>query len=355
MNSRIIACDPGTMFFQTAEQNDKGEVRFETMRNSFIELENYSIEDVEEILKQNNWQYVTDGQHYYVIGEDSLRVSLVFPNIELRRPMQDGVLNKNEDRKMLVMAKMIEFLIGGKAPDDKSLVCFCTSGESIDNKVDDKFHAARLDSMFQRLGWKTKRISEGLAIILSERPIMVEPDGTEIPYTGLGLSFGSGKVNATLAYKGLEIISISATRSGDYIDQMVLENTNSSLPKITHIKETKLDFSQIDYDDDIIFCLDVYYTNVLEYVFKNFSKRFKEIKSDFSGPIDIVIGGGTASPIGFQKKVESVMETLELPFKVKNIKVSDDPKNSVVKGLLTQAIISQKKIQKTEKDNMFED
>lgn len=344
MGNRILGFDPGTAFFQVAEKNEKGEIEIKIMRNSFVELQNYDSQDVEEILKQNKWQYVSDGSRYFVIGEDSLSVSLIFPNVELRRPMQDGVLNKGEDKKMIVVAKLIESLIGENTVNDNSLVCFCTSGESIDNDVDDKFHRSRLQGMFERLGWKTKRIDEGLAVVLSERPIMVDKDGTEVPYTGLGISFGSGKVNVVLAYKGLPILSISSTRSGDYIDKKVAENTDLSLAQITHIKETKLDFSKIDFEDDIIFCLDVYYKNLIEYTFHNLNKRFKKVKSQFSGPIEIVLAGGTASPPHFCDKVKSVVDGLDLPFQIKDIRISKDPRNSVVKGLLTQAILTQKRL-----------
>jgi len=346
MSSKIVAIDPGTMFFQMAEKNEKGEIEIKSMRNSFVELENYDVDDIEETLKQNKWQYVTDGSNFYVIGDDSLKVSLLFPGVKLRRPMKNGVLNKGEDKKMLVMAKMIEDLVGGTAPDENSLVCFCTSGKSIDNDVDDKFHAARLNSMFERLGWKTKKIDEGLAIVLSERPVMIENDKTEVPYTGIGMSFGAGKVNVTLAYKGLSIISISSTRSGDYIDKMVAENTDLSLSQIAHIKETKLDFNNIDLEDDCLFCLDVYYQNLIDYTFRNVAKEFKKVKSKFSGPIDVILGGGTASPPGFVDKVRKVVKTLSLPFEINKVKISKDPRNSVVKGLLVQAIISQKKLVK---------
>jgi len=354
--SRIIGFDPGTMFFQMAEKNNNGEIELKSMRNSFVELQNYETQDVEDILKQNKWQYVSDSDNYYVIGEDSLKCSLIFPGIKLRRPMRDGVLNKGEEKKMLIMAKIIESLIGKNDIDNDSLVCFCTSGKSIDNNVDDKFHAARLGGMFERLGLKTKKIDEGTAVVLAERPTMLDTDGLEIPYTGIGISFGAGKVNAVLAYKGLPIISMSSTRSGDYIDRMVAENTDSSLPQITRAKETKLDFSKINelIDDDVIFCLDVYYKNLIEYTFRNLAKEFKKVKSEFSGPIDICLAGGTASPPGFRDKVKSVVDGLDLPFEIKDVKISEDPRNAVVKGLLTQAIISQKKLKGRKIDEMLE-
>ena len=54
-------------------------------------------------------------------------------------------------------------------------------------------------------------------------------------------------------------------------------------------------------------------------------------------------------PKGFAKKVKEVVDDLDLPFQIKNVIHSKDPRNAVVKGCLTQAIISQKKM----KDKAF--
>ncbi len=351
MVSRALAVDSGTMFFQVAENDSNGKLSLKEIRNAFVELE--ASEDIEQVLAQNDWQYVSDEKHYYVIGEDSMRVARMFPGkVELRRPMKGGVLNKGEDKKMLVMAKMIESSIG-KAPDDQSLVCACVSSDPIDGAQDNLFHKVRLEGMFKRLGWNVKVIEEGHAVILSEKPVMIEKDGTKTPFTGIGMSFGAGKVNCVLAYKALQVIGMSAARSGDWIDDKVSQHTDKPISQVTNIKETKLDFNNIDYDDDVIFALDAYYENMIEYVFKNFARKFADVKSEFEAPLDIVIAGGTSMPKGFREKVESVVKDLDLPFKIKEIRISKDPRNSVVKGLLTQAIISQKKLKNKKIDEML--
>lgn len=350
--SKVVACDCGTMFFQTAEQNSDGKIVLTEMRNSFIELE--ASDDIEQVLSQNDWQYISDGKHYYVLGSDSMRVARMFPGrVELRRPMQGGVLNKGEDKKMLVMAKMIESSIG-KAPDDISLVCTCISSDPVDDAVDNTFHRARLEGMFKRLGWNVKMIEEGHAVILSEKPVIVEANGKKVPFSGIGMSFGAGKVNCVLAYRGLPIVGMSAARCGDWIDKKVSEHTDKPISQVTNIKETKLDFNNIDYDDDVIFALDAYYTNMIEYVFKNFAKKFSQVKSEFEAPLDIVIAGGTSMPKGFGAKIKSVIDELDLPFEIGGVRVSKDPRNAVVKGLLTQAIISQKKLKEKVIDKMLE-
>jgi len=343
--NRIVACDPGTMFFQFAEKNKNGKIDIKTIRNCFVELE--SSDDNEEILNQNNWQYVRDGKKYFVFGSDAMQISMMFPKTILRRPMQNGVLNKGENKKMLVIAKMIESYLGEKSLDGENLVCFCVSGECIDNKnIDNIFHQARMEGIFKNLGWKTKVISEGMAVVLNMRPVLIEKDGTEAPYSGIGISFGSGRTNISLAFKGMPILSKSLEIGGDWIDKKVSEQTDFPQSIITNIKETKLDFNNIDYDNDAIFALTSYYSYLIKYVFNKFAEEFQKVKSQFETPIDICLAGGTSCPPGFRDKVEEVVRELDLPFKIKDIIQSKDPRNSVVKGLLTQAIITQKKLEK---------
>jgi len=338
---RAIGVDCGTMFFQVAEKVLE-ELEIQNIRNAFVELT--KSEDIEEILSQNKWQYVKDDDRYYVIGEDSLRVAQMFPGkVELRRPLQGGIINKGEDKKMLILSELIRSSIG-KCNNDQSLVCTCVSSPSVDGSIDSTFHKARLTGMFQKLGWKVKIIEEAMAIILSERPTVIESDGTEHPYSGIAISCGAGRTNCVLAYKGLQILGMSVSRGGDYIDKKVSEQTDVPLSQVVSKKEKELDFTNINYDDDVIFALDAYYGAMISYVFEHFSKKFLEVKSQFDAPLEVVIAGGTSMPKGFCLKVEEVIKELDLPFKIKKIRHSLDPANAVVNGCLLRAIIAQKKL-----------
>lgn len=345
---RAVGVDTGTMFFQVAEETEE-KTKVKTTRNAFVELQ--ETDDIEDQLKRNNWQYVKEGNHYYVIGEDSIRVANMFPGkVELRRPLQDGVLNKNEDKKMLVLTELIRNSIG-KAPTVDSVVCTCVSSESADGSVDSSFHKARLSGIFKSLGWHCKVIEEGHAVILSERPSITEPDGTESAYSGLGISFGAGRVNCVLAYKGLQVVGMSAAKSGDFVDKHVAEATGTPISQVTKIKETKLDFDNIDYDDDVVFALEAYYTEMIKYVFSKFAAKFQEVKSQFEAPLEIVVAGGTSMPKGFCNKISEVVAELDLPFEIKGVRHASDPRDAVVKGCLVQAIVAQRKIkQEKEKD-----
>ena len=346
IKSKATGNDFGTMFFQTAEIKDKNEIEYTCTRNAFVEIK--ETDDIEDILKQNNWKYIKDNGQYFVIGEDALKVAKMFPGkVELRRPLQDGVLNKEEDKKMLVLTELINSSIGN-APDKKSVVCFCISSPTIDGSGDSTFHKARLKAMVERNGWNTKIIEEGFAVILSENPSIIDSEGKEVPYSGVGVSFGAGRSNCVLAYKGLQVIGVSSIKAGDYIDKQVSEQTNTPISQVISKKEKELDFDNLNYDDDVIFALDAYYGEMIKYVFNQFSEKFSEVKSQFDAPLPVVLAGGTAMPKGFCRKVEEVIKGMKLPFAIKEVKLASNPRNAVVKGCLLQARITQKKLAKAE-------
>ena len=82
----------------------------------------------------------------------------------------------------------------------------------MDGSLDNTFHKARLTGIYQNFGWNVKMIEEGLAVVLSERPTIVDSDGNESPYSGIGLSVGAGRSNCVLAYKGLQVLGMSCAR-----------------------------------------------------------------------------------------------------------------------------------------------
>lgn len=345
--SRALGVDVGTMFFQTAEMKGDNEISYQTIRNAFIELD--ASEETQEALANNNWQYIYDESEkkYYILGEDSLKMAKMFPGkVELRRPLKDGVLNKGETKKMLVLANMVERSLGSPVSDFDT-VTTCVSSKSLDSSSDSSFHRSRLQGIFTNAGWKNVNvIEEGHAVILSENPTMTEEDGSESKYSGLGISMGAGRCNFVLAYKGKQIIGGSVATSGDWIDQKVSEATDTPVSQVIGVKERDLDFNKMDLENDVIFALDVYYGEMLKKVFSNFAREFKSVKSQFPGDVEVVIAGGTSTVPGMIKKIERVVSDLDLPFGIKIIRRASDPRNAVVRGCMTHAIVSSNKKQK---------
>lgn len=350
--SRAAGIDVGTMFFQVAEKLTDNSVKTQIVRNAFVELN--AGEDTEELLTRNGWNFVRDddpktGLKYYITGEDSLKVAKLFPGkVELRRPLESGVLNKGEDKKLLVLGKIIESTIG-QAPDDKSLVTTCVSSESVDESQDSTFHRRRLEALFSAKGWNVRTIEEAHAVILSERPVIIEADGTESAYSGIGISFGAGRVNCVLSYKGVQVIGMSAARSGDWLDEKVAEATGIDKALCTSYKETKLNLAEPDIENDVAMAYDAYHDQLFKYIITLFGNKFQEIKSQFDAPLDIVIAGGTSMPKGFVEKFKKVVLGMKVPFVIKEIRHAKDPRNAVVFGCLAHAIIAQKKLEKETK------
>jgi hypothetical protein len=345
---QAVGVDVGTMFFQTAEGDPQGEMTLKVVRNAFIELQ--KTDDTNETLRQNKFQYVEDEKNVYVIGEDAVRFARMLPGkVELRRPLQNGVLNADEQMKGLVLNELVRSSIG-KAPDRRSIVCTCVSSPPVDGSPTNTFHERRLRGMFENQGWQTIIIPEGEAVIWAENPTTVDKEGEKLLATGIGVSFGAGRANIVLSYKGKTSVGISVGRSGDWIDNEVAAQTNTPVVQVRAIKETKLDYGNIDPESDVEFGIDVYTEEALKYTFGRFADQFQshKEKDKFDFPLDVVIAGGTSMPKGFVAKAEQVLRGLELPFELREVRHAKDPRNTVVKGLLVRAHLALRELQKKE-------
>ncbi len=344
---KVAGFDLGTATFQVAELNGNDEISYKNIRNCFIELQNS--EQTEMALSQNSWQYIFDKNtnKYYVIGNDAMIFARMFPNkVELRRPMADGVLNKDEQQKLIILSDMLERTIGRAPESGINVITTCISSPSMEQGNDSSFHKMRLQGMVTRLGYEVNVIQQGMAIILAENPTMTEQDGSESKYSGLAISCGGGRTNAVIAYRGKQIVGASLVRGGDWINQKVSEATNTPISQVIAKKQKKFDFKNIDDNDDVAFALSAYFEEYIKYVFINLAKKFKQVKSEFPGKMQVVLGGGGCIPNGFQDKVKQIVQSLDFPFEIKCVRKSADPANSVVKGLLTHALASQKKKKK---------
>jgi len=177
---------------------------------------------------------------------------------------------------------------------------------------------------------------------------VIKEEESEVPYSGIAISIGGGRTNVCFAYRSLPIVAFSVNRAGDWVDARVAEATGTPLSQVIRHKERKLDFDQLDNDNDIIFALSSYYDELIKFIMSKFSAQFAKIKTEYDNPLPIVIGGGSSLPNGFVNRLEKVVRNLDLPFEISEVKHADDPHNAVAKGLLTSALIAQKRLGKEE-------
>ncbi len=359
--------DIGTMFLVKGEMESiDSDPSFALERNVFLQAA--SGEDTEDILKENNWSYAKYEDKYYLLGEEAIKIKnmltidskddgqgIVATKIgDLRRPMKDGLLNTAEEKlSVAIIQRLISGLLG-KPSTPGEVLCFCVPGNPIDKSVKVIFHQTMLTGFLSNLGYTVDCIPEALAIIFSESPSAEDPDepGSEAPFSGISFSCGAGMMNCCFAWKKMPLINFSVARSGDWIDQQAAQTTGISVPAMTRYKEQHLDLNNIDYADMRQASLDIFYQNMIEYALSNFAEKFNALDKQIDSPLEIVVAGGTASVPGFLDKFKTVLASQELPFKVKEVRMAENPLYSVSNGCLIKALSIEKK--RTKKDTTLE-
>lgn len=334
------AIDIGTCFLVGAEMRGGREI-FTSERDAFFSMPNEDF--AEEMLSKAGAFYITKGDQIYVVGEDALKFAMVTGNQDdYRRPMAAGVLNPGEEDAVAMIQVMIEGVIGRASFPGE--VCAATiPANPVDASFDTTYHSMVLSRFLESLGYEVKIINEALAIIYAENPTITTNAGEVVPFSGIGISFGGGMVNLVAAYRAKQLVAFSAGRSGDWIDAQVAKVTSQPVSRVIGIKEKKLDFGKIDPSDRVLQALDIYYEDLITYVLNHFKVQFKKQSATFDEAVEIVIGGGTASPPGFVDKFRRVLKKVELPLDVKGVRMAKDPLKAVAAGALIAAISQEKK------------
>lgn len=353
-----LGLDVGTMFLVKSEIDEiDGGVSFSSERNVFLKAA--TTDDTESTLKENNWSYAKYGNDFYILGEDAIKLknlltiktnndnkSIILTKIsDLRRPMKDGILNTGEEKlSVAIIQKLIGNLVG-KSKTNGETLCFCAPGDPVDSNLSVLFHKTMISSFLKTLGYNVECIPEALAVIYSEKPVADDPseEGGKSAFSGIGISCGAGMINIVMSWKKLPLINFSVARSGDWIDSESAKVAGVDASIITRFKEKHLNLDKIDISDTRQAALDIFYQSMIEHALTNFSQKFNELENQIDVPLEIVIAGGTSSVPGFLNKFKSVLSGLTLPFKVKNVRMSENPLFTVANGCLIKAISSEKK------------
>lgn len=338
--------DAGTMFLVGSRQSEQ-DVEYISQRNCFMTIDEG--DDVEEMLTSAGAKIVKINNKLNVLGEDAIVFSNMLSSFgatgaSLKRPMRDGVLNSQEEQNSIAVLSSLVSGVIGKPKTEKEVCVFSTPSNPINSEKNNVFHSAMLTKILSQLGYEPVALNEALAIIYSENPTMGSGD-SEMPMSGIAMSLGAGQVNVCMSVRGYPVVEFSMVGSGDYIDKQVSVLSGKPISAVTKIKETRLDFNNIDYGDMVIAGLDIHYADLLRNILKNFSKKFSESGNAYEQSVEIVISGGTARPNGFERKFKEILSEMDLPFEVKGVRMASDLMNSVAKGCLVKALQVERKRQ----------
>ncbi len=298
----------------------------QTQLNAFVGVP-YS-KMTEAILQQNNMVYHRNGKELYVFGNDSERFASFF-NAVPRRPMQFGVLNPQEPMGQQIIQAIIESMVPRAKKNE--LLCFSVPGKGEGADTNLVYHEAILKNFLQSLGYQSKAVNEGLAVVFAE----LQNEN----FTGIGISCGGGMCNVCVAFLSVPMLTFSIPIAGDYIDSSVASVVDETVTRVRLVKEESLDLSR-QPKDKITSALHIYYEEVINSLVSKLREEFETSKQlpKLDRPMPIVLSGGTARPRGFLQKFESAVKNGGFPFQISDVRMASDPLTATARGCYIAAM-----------------
>ncbi len=319
--------DIGTVYLVAAEEDEKGEVQIRLKRNAFVDI---AIDaSTKSKLTRLKVPYVVQGNKFYVLGDHAFEMANALGK-NTRRPMKDGLISAKESDALPVMKLLIGSILGEPRFADET--CFYSvPGDPIDSDLSVVYHKDLFDAVLKALGYRPHHILEGHAVVFAE---LAQDD-----FTGIGISCGGGMFNVCVSYKSVPAIAFSTSRGGDWIDNNVATVLGIKPVRAALIKERGIDLmNPKTREEDAI---SIYYRDLINYTLTNIRERFlaAENMPSFPEPIAIVFSGGTSLAGGFIELARKVLNELEFPIPVREIRHAPDPLNATAKGCLTAAML----------------
>lgn len=323
-----VGLDIGTMNI-CCSRSDSDDVKI--TRNVFLKVDkdNLVLNDLSDI------SYVENNEgDIFIIGQDAFSFANIF-GAEVSRPMEKGLISPKEIFAIDVLTLMLKDLIG--ETKDKEMYCsYSIPASAIDEVRSVTYHKNVFGRVLNTIGINHTSVNEAMAIIYSEC--------AKERFSGIAISFGAGMCNTVVSFKGIEALTFSTARSGDWIDNMVAADLGMVPNRITNIKEKYMAMNgNVDVKNKktkrVLEALFYYYKALIEYTIKMLIKEFDEkVDIEIDEPVPIIISGGTSLPNGFIDLFKTVISSYEVPFDISEIRAAKNPLTAVANGLLVRTI-----------------
>ncbi len=324
-SAKPVGLDLGTSSIVAARQNGQG-IRSKSELNAFLELP--SSRFTEQILDQNQIDFVRDNGHLVVFGNGAFKFANMF-NAETRRPMRHGLVNASEPYAQKLLQVIVEKLVG-KPKTKGQLLCFSVPAPPQDAPASLVYHEALMKQMLSSMGFDARPVNEGLAIVFSE----LEKKN----FSGIGISFGGGLTNVCLAYLSVPVFSFAIDKGGDDVDEAAGEVTGETATRVKAIKEDGLDLNRKPRNK-VAGALQIYYTDLIESVVDGIAEALTQTERmpKLDKPLPVVLGGGSAIPKGFAERFRKALEEKKLPIEIASVRLAKEPLTATARGALLKA------------------
>lgn len=319
-----VGLDVGTSRVVLA-QRAGDEFQYETQLNAFVSIPYSKL--TAGVLEKEEVPHTVQGAEIIVHGNESEKFAELM-NTEIRRTMTRGTLDPKEPESLSMIRQIISSLAGGNT---SGKVCFTVPAAPLGSEGNVTYHESTVRHMLSDLGYTTKAINEGLAVIYGEL------ESTN--YTGIGISFGGGLCNVAMAYLSVPVLSFSVAKAGDYIDSSTAAVMGERANRIRLAKEDTFHFNGF-HADKVQQVIAVYYDEMITAVVAGLKEALSNTRNlpRIGRPIPLVLSGGTALPEGFRDRFEKALRAAEMPVQISEIRMAPAPLYTAAKGALVCAL-----------------
>lgn len=325
--SSAIGLDVGTSRVVVANRS-ADDYQYQSELNAFVNLPFSKL--TASVLEREGVPHSVQNSEIIVHGNESEKFAELM-GVEIRRPMTRGALDPKEPESLTLIRQIITTMLGPSAKQGQKL-CFTVPAPPLGGEESLTYHETTMRQLLTSLGYETRPINEGLAVIYGEME--------NSNYTGIGISCGGGLCNVAMAYLSVPVMSFSVPKAGDYIDASAAAVTGERANKIRLIKEESFHLNGM-HSDKINQVIGVYYDDMIETLVNGLREAFARTRNlpKLGRPVPLVLSGGTAIPSGFRERFEQALRNVEIPVGISEVRLASAPLHAAAKGALVAAMI----------------
>jgi hypothetical protein len=322
-----IGLDVGTSRVVVA-QRSSDDYQYDSELNAFVNLPYSKL--TASVLEREGVLHTVQNSEIIVHGNESEKFAELM-SVEIRRPMTRGTLDAKEPESLPLIRQIITSMVGDSAQPGQKL-CFTVPASPLGGEGSQTYHETTMRQLLGGMGFQTKAINEGLAVIYGEME--------NSNYTGIGISCGGGLCNVAMAYLSVPVLSFSVPKAGDYIDSSAASVTGERANRIRLTKEESFHLNGM-HADKIHQVIGVYYDDMIETLVNGLKEAFARTRvlPKLGRPIPLVLSGGTAMPAGFRERFEEKLRGVEFPVGISEVRLASSPLYAAAKGALIAAMI----------------
>ena len=325
IDSPAVGLDVGTSRVAVAHRSGD-DYKFESELNAFVSMPFSKL--TASVLEKEGIPHSVHNTEIIVHGNESEKFAELM-GVEVRRPMTHGTLDPKEPESLTLIRQIITPMTG-PAKDGQRL-CFTIPAAPLGGEESLTFHESTLRKMLSELGYQTRSINEGLAVIFGEM------DSSN--YTGIGISCGGGLCNVAMAYLSVPVLSFSIPKAGDFIDSSAAALTGERANHIRLVKEESFHLNGM-HTDKIHQVIGVYYDDLIVSLVNGLKEAFARTRNmpRIGRPVPLVLSGGTALPNGFRDRFEKALRASDFPVAISEVRMAANPLYAAAKGALVAAL-----------------